>query len=91
MRARLLALLVVGLLLAPLPVLAAPDRSAHEEGAGLVEGIWFRFADTVSRVFGGSEGPNEGDHGPTIDPSGVAAPTPPPATATALTDRGRGR
>jgi hypothetical protein len=75
MRARLFALLVVGLLLAPLPALAAPDRSAHEEGAGWIEGLWIRLADTVSRLFGA----NEDDKGPGIDPNGLTNPPPPPS------------
>lgn len=73
MRARLYALWVVGLLLAPVPVLAAPDRSAREEGAGGVEGAWNRLAESVSRWFGASED----DKGPGIDPNGLTNPPPP--------------
>ncbi len=75
MRARLFTLLVVGLLLAPMPALAAPERSAREEGSGWVEGAWSRLTESVSRLFGASED----DKGPGIDPNGVTNPPPPPS------------
>ena len=74
MRARLCALLVVGLLLAPLPALAAPDRSPREEGAGLAEGLWLHFVESISTLFDASED----DKGPGVDPNGLTPPLPPP-------------
>lgn len=88
MRARLLTLLVVGLLLAPLPALAAPDFSAREEGAGWIEESAADLIAALANLLGKSTGSNEGDHGPTIDPDGIVSPPTQPAPATVRNRQG---
>jgi hypothetical protein len=77
MRTRLFALVAVVLLLAPLPALAAPERGEAEPRDSVIDSVLTRLADSLSRVFGTSEE----DNGPTVDPDGLVAPSPPPAGA----------
>ena len=73
MRARLVALLVVGFLLAPLPVLAAAPERAGTDSSSWMEGWFSRLAGPVLNLFGTSEQ----DLGPSVDPNGLTPPAQP--------------
>jgi len=73
MRARLVALVLVGSLLAPLPAMAAPERAEPGSSSWTVDGLLSRLAGSILRLFGASEG----DLGPLVDPDGFTAPPSP--------------
>ncbi|MGH7339230.1 MAG: hypothetical protein ACREKH_01940, partial [Candidatus Rokuibacteriota bacterium] len=73
MRARLVALVLAGSLLAPLPAMAAPERADSEASSWTVDGLLSRLAGSISRLFGATDG----DLGATVDPDGLAAPPSP--------------
>lgn len=74
MRTRCTVLLVVALLLAPLPAVAAPQRAEPEAGTSWFDAFLLHLTEPISRLFGASEE----DLGPGIDPGELESPPPPP-------------
>lgn len=72
MRTRLAALVLAGLLLAPLPVFASPER-AEVEAAFSLDALLARWAQAIAGWIASGESGSD-DFGPRLDPDVAIAP-----------------